>query len=201
MNQQLLILAILWASFYALHSTLAHNSVKNFFEKLFGNHFRFYRLAFNFISIVFFVALISFQFSIEKVNLFEKSLFTEIVGAGLILAGIILLITAFKAFNLKEFTGIEQLENKAQVDQKHTPVLVKKGMYAYVRHPLYFAIIILLTGALIFLPYTSTLAFVVVSFIYLPIGVKLEEEKLIKEFGEQYIQYKKEVKMLIPYVF
>lgn len=196
----LILLAMAWASFYALHSTMAHNSVKNLFEKISGKHFRFYRLTFNFISIAYFVALISFQFSIEKVNLFEENLLAGIVGASLILAGIILLIRAFKAFNLKEFCGIEQLENKAQVDQKHTPVLVKKGMYAYVRHPLYFAVIVMFTGTLIFLPYTSTLVFVAVTFVYLPIGVGLEEDKLIEEFGEQYIQYKKEVKMLIPYV-
>jgi protein-S-isoprenylcysteine O-methyltransferase Ste14 len=59
----------------------------------------------------------------------------------------------------------------------------------------------MLIGALMYFPNYSTLIFVITTFIYLPIGVSLEENKLVDEFGEQYLQYRKEVKMLVPFVF
>jgi protein-S-isoprenylcysteine O-methyltransferase Ste14 len=39
----------------------------------------------------------------------------------------------------------------------------------------------------------------VVLTIYVIIGTKLEERKLVLEFGDTYIQYQKEVPMLIPF--
>jgi protein-S-isoprenylcysteine O-methyltransferase Ste14 len=59
----------------------------------------------------------------------------------------------------------------------------------------------MITGTLILLPFYSTLVFVTATLLYLPVGISLEEQKLVREFGEQYLQYKKEVKMLIPYLF
>jgi protein-S-isoprenylcysteine O-methyltransferase Ste14 len=35
--------------------------------------------------------------------------------------------------------------------------------------------------------------------VYIIIGTKLEEKKLVLEFGEAYIKYQKEVPMLIPF--
>jgi protein-S-isoprenylcysteine O-methyltransferase Ste14 len=34
--------------------------------------------------------------------------------------------------------------------------------------------------------------------IYLPIGIIFEEQKLVKEYGDRYKKYQKEVPMLIP---
>ena len=36
--------------------------------------------------------------------------------------------------------------------------------------------------------------------IYIIIGTKLEENKLVLEFGDAYIKYKQEVPMLIPFI-
>jgi protein-S-isoprenylcysteine O-methyltransferase Ste14 len=35
--------------------------------------------------------------------------------------------------------------------------------------------------------------------IYIVIGTKLEEKKLVLEYGDRYIKYKQEVPMLIPF--
>jgi len=37
--------------------------------------------------------------------------------------------------------------------------------------------------------------------VYILIGIQLEERKLIQEFGAEYLQYKKDVRMLIPFLF
>lgn len=194
-------LLLLWAGFYALHSLLAHNSTKTFFQQLLQNQFRLYRLGFNIISVVYFSAVIYYQFSIATAPLFPQNLFTKIIGAAIFFVGLIILLVAFKSFNLAEFFGFEQLQKKVIQQNYNEQSLIKTGLYKYVRHPLYFGIIVMITGALILLPFYSTLVFVIATLIYLPVGVGLEEQKLVTEFGEQYLQYKKEVKMLIPYIF
>jgi protein-S-isoprenylcysteine O-methyltransferase Ste14 len=197
------ILFVGWAAFYALHSLLAHQLTKNYFMKLTGSYFKFYRLVFNVISVAYFLLLLLFQFSLPVENFISNIFWLRVLGGIIFIMGATVLLTAFSNFNKAEFIGIEQLtvnnsDNKDIIVQHQ---LVKTGMYGYVRHPLYFGVIIMLIGALMYFPNYSTLIFVITTFIYLPIGVSLEENKLVDEFGEQYLQYRKEVKMLVPFVF
>ena len=39
----------------------------------------------------------------------------------------------------------------------------------------------------------------IILIIYVVIGTKLEEKKLVLEFGDAYVKYQKEVPMLIPF--
>ena len=39
-----------------------------------------------------------------------------------------------------------------------------------------------------------------ITFVYLPIGIALEERKLIAAFGEEYRRYRREVPALIPHL-
>jgi protein-S-isoprenylcysteine O-methyltransferase Ste14 len=201
--QQYIILFIGWASYYTLHSLLAHQATKEYFKKVFGNYNRFYRLIFNTISIIGLISLLWFQFLIPSKSFMDENNLLQLAGIATMLLGIIVLLAAFASFNKSEFIGIEQLTEtpmETTID-KDPHQLVKTGMYRYVRHPLYFGLIIILLGAVVYFQNYSTLVFVITSILYLPIGVSLEEKKLIAEFGAQYLQYKKEVKMLIPYIF
>ena len=81
-----------------------------------------------------------------------------------------------------------------------TAVLVTRGIYKYIRHPLYGSLILLAWG--IFLKDISlvslTLALVASS---LPvIMAKVEEKENIKKFGEEYSSYIKAIKMFIPFI-
>ena len=78
-------------------------------------------------------------------------------------------------------------------------ILQTKGLNAYVRHPLYFAILIIVWGFFLFRPTDLVLTIAIVSTIYIYIGTQLEEKKLIEEFGEAYRDYQKKVKMLFPF--
>lgn len=198
---QHILLLLLWTGFYALHSFLAYNSTKKYFQQLLQKQFRFYRLGFNVISVIYFGAIIYYQFSITTVHVFSENLITKIIGATIFFSGLIILLIAFKSFNLAEFFGIEQMNENVKQQKNNQPQLIKTGLYKYVRHPLYFGIIVMLSGGIILLPMYSTLVFITATLLYLPVGVGLEEEKLITEFGEQYLQYKKEVKMLIPFLY
>jgi protein-S-isoprenylcysteine O-methyltransferase Ste14 len=103
----------------------------------------------------------------------------------------------FFDYDSLSFFGIRQILNFGKQKNSNSSDDVKKnGILGIIRHPMYFALIIYLWCQ------TFTVTDIVVNLvltIYIIIGTKLEENKLILEFGETYINYQKEVPMLIPY--
>jgi protein-S-isoprenylcysteine O-methyltransferase Ste14 len=53
-------------------------------------------------------------------------------------------------------------------------------------------------GYFLFEPTLANLASALCIFLYLPLGIYLEEKKLIQQYGDRYIQYKKEVPAILP---
>jgi protein-S-isoprenylcysteine O-methyltransferase Ste14 len=79
--------------------------------------------------------------------------------------------------------------------------LVKHGVYRSVRHPIYLAALLYTMGTpLIF---SSVFSFLVIlGFIpCILYRIEVEEKMLIQEFGNEYLEYKKHTKKLIPYVY
>jgi protein-S-isoprenylcysteine O-methyltransferase Ste14 len=78
--------------------------------------------------------------------------------------------------------------------------LIRTGPYQIVRNPIYTGILVAFVGtALVIGEYWAVIAI----FIVLPmllVKIWMEEKFLLEEFGEEYVQYKKEVKMLIPFI-
>ena len=80
--------------------------------------------------------------------------------------------------------------------KSHT--LATTGLYSKVRHPQYVGFVSIMFGFLLMWPTLFTLLmFPVLLYMYHRLGKK-EEELMIEEFGEQYLQYKKEVPAYIP---
>ena len=76
------------------------------------------------------------------------------------------------------------------------PQLVLTGLYRWMRHPIY-------TAGLLFIwlmpvMTANLLALNIGLTIYFIIGALFEERKLVREFGEEYLQYRKVTPMLIP---
>ena len=72
------------------------------------------------------------------------------------------------------------------------------GIHRYMRHPLYAGTFLFIWGLFIFMPFTSLLISNFIITAYTLIGIHFEEEKLIKEFGLPYEEYKKRVPKIIP---
>ncbi len=81
--------------------------------------------------------------------------------------------------------------------------LIVSGPFAHLRNPLYLGNILLYTGlgimSFALFPWLQVIGFIFFSFQYYLI-VKEEEKYLIDTFGEQYIEYKKNVPGFIPRV-
>ncbi|MFX1518023.1 MAG: isoprenylcysteine carboxylmethyltransferase family protein [Promethearchaeota archaeon] len=79
--------------------------------------------------------------------------------------------------------------------------LITTGPYRYIRHPMYTALITVGVG-LSFLSANWYFALpFIITIIVIILRIKKEEEIMIDEFGDEYIQYMKRTKRFIPFLF
>lgn len=178
---------MLWMAYFGIHSLLANENVK----AAFGNP-KWYRLFYVIQSILLLVPLFIYRLKIPTEKLFEASVGTKIPSIGLGYVAFVLFKQAAQVYDLKAFLGLKECKEQG---------LVTHGILARVRHPFYTAAVALGMGFLIYSP-TITNAIMIGSwFLYLPIGIWLEEKKLISEYGEAYITYQKSTPALFPRIF
>lgn len=77
--------------------------------------------------------------------------------------------------------------------------LANSGPYAFVRHPLYIGNFFLGLG-FILLAWNLLLLFIFISFFifFYFCTIKAEDEELLKSFGQEYLDYKKQVPLILP---
>ena len=79
--------------------------------------------------------------------------------------------------------------------------LIKKGIYKYIQHPAYSGSILFCQGfTLIFNSLFGFLTMLPLLLFFL-FRIGIEEDILIKEFGDEYREYIKRSKKLIPYLY
>lgn len=187
-------ISIAWVLYFALHSLLAADGVKEYCRIQFPVLFPHYRIVYNLIAIFGLMPLVWFSLQ-DTTYVFSPDTWMRIPAILLMSAGVIMLLVAFASFNVKEFLGLEKPEYVP--DAK----LVTSGVYRYVRHPLYTAMLLLFPGVLLYCPTWSVLLLTVLAIIYIEIGSRLEEKKLIQVFGEDYIRYQQQVKRYFPFIY
>jgi protein-S-isoprenylcysteine O-methyltransferase Ste14 len=98
--------------------------------------------------------------------------------------------------------GYLLLKKKGKPDSnfENTSLLVKSGIYGYIRHPLYLSIFLLGTGVMLKDPQPVQLALGVINLIAVYITARIEENEMIVKFGDAYRIYMKETKMFIPFI-
>ncbi|MCE3075175.1 methyltransferase family protein [Chryseobacterium gwangjuense] len=78
----------------------------------------------------------------------------------------------------------------------------KEGFYKYLRHPSYAFAMLTFVGLGLFLNNWISFAIAFLPpFLAFNYRIKVEEEALIEQFGDEYIQYRKETKKLIPFIY
>lgn len=192
---QIIIFVLSILTYYTIHSMLADNKVKKILIAKWINK-KYYRLLFNFSAIILLIPIFYFFSKIEATILFHNSILS-CIGLVTGLLGLVLLMIALGQYNLREFSGIEQLRKESPP----SPTILKTtGLNGMVRHPLYFAGLIIIWGGFMYRPTDTVLALAFVSTLYLYVGTKLEERKLVAEFGGDYEDYQQEVGMLLPFL-
>ena len=189
-----LMLTIILIAFYASHSILAATSVKENLIPLIG--YRYYRLFFNLISVIGLIAVIWVFRQTEASLLLEPSPILYIIGGLLLLTGLVVGFFASRQYDLGEFSGTSYLTKENAEDQ----TLNTTGINGLVRHPLYLSLLLLMFAWFCFQSLSSILTLNLATLAYVLVGVYFEEKKLIMQFGDDYLRYRSEVKMLIPFL-
>jgi protein-S-isoprenylcysteine O-methyltransferase Ste14 len=192
MLNQYLILAFSWIAFCILHSILASLWFKKKIETNIGLSMKWYRPFYVLFAFISFGAVLFYQFSLSSVVIYKMNYVTIISGGTIALAGLVIMIICI----VKYFSLLSGLRNLFYNEPNNK--LMKDGLHRIVRHPLYFGTFVFIWGLFIVLPYLSLLICNLVVTIYTLIGIRFEEAKLEKEFGESYKQYKARVPMIIP---
>ncbi|MEQ8426173.1 MAG: isoprenylcysteine carboxylmethyltransferase family protein [Cyclobacteriaceae bacterium] len=181
-----------WAIYFFLHSLLASDSTKTYFRKWLVSNYRYYRLGYVLFSVLGLLTLLVFNGSIYSAYYFNNEGIARYLSLVFAAFGVIIIKLAFRAYSLSTFLGITVNEMEP---------FKATGILASIRHPIYSGTILIVIGFWLFSPNMPTLISAICVFVYLPIGIFLEERKLIKEFGDRYLDYKRKTPALFPKIF
>lgn len=184
---------VFWLSFGVAHSVLAAHRTKRVLNGIFG---RSYRLLYNLFALLHIGLVIyggqyllggaarSFDFPEAATWLFT----------GVSILGALIFLLALREYDLGRFSGITQLFHPHAQD-KDEP-LQTRGLHRYVRHPLYSGVYLYIWGTV---RNEFDLATAIYASLYLLIGSRFEERKLIADYGDAYRDYMARVPSVIPW--
>ncbi|HAK75747.1 MAG TPA: isoprenylcysteine carboxylmethyltransferase family protein [Runella sp.] len=187
---------ILWLAYGLLHSVLASHQVKRFFEQKLGSAFRFYRLMYNVLAFVLLVGLLWYQRLFPKERLWPVEWCIDGLAIVLFWGGVLIALKALRGYDLREFLGLSAPASWATPNEFRTG-----GLLRYVRHPLYTGTILAVWGLLLHEATLQALIMAICITVYIRIGIVYEERKLVREFGDTYVEYRRRVPMLFPKLF
>lgn len=188
----LILLAV--ALYGLIHSLLASLWAKSRARQWIGPPAdRWYRLAYNLFGFFSLLPVLALPALLPDVHLYTiPPPWSYLALAGQLLA-ILALAVGVKQTGAWSFLGLEQALGKKPPSQSQ---LVTSGLYRWVRHPLYTAGLVFIW--LVPVMTRNLLALNIGLTIYLVVGALFEERKLVREFGEVYVQYRHDTPMLIP---
>ena len=193
-----LLIALLWTGYCLLHSFLISIRFTDLVTRLLKDYYAFYRIFYVFISLVLLIPLINYTAQLDNnvIIIYDPPL--NIVRYVLISGSLLMFFWAF-FFNYDSlsFFGIRQALNFGKIRKINPSEEVKRdGLLGIIRHPMYLSLIIYLWCQTFRM---SDIVVNIVLTIYIVIATRLEEKKLVLEFGDTYVKYQQEVPMFIPF--
>ncbi len=182
-----------FSMFALVHSFLAIPALK---KRCVGQNThlrRYYRLYYNLVSVLLFGwAMAAFR---NSAILYVVPGIWKLVLYFLQTAFLLILAACVRQTGAAEFLGI--FGNKSDGSQTHK--LITDGWYRVVRHPLYlFSLLFLFSNPVM---NARWLLLTAISAVYFYVGARLEESRLLLEFGSEYRLYQRSVPFIIPRIF
>ena len=180
-------LIYLWTLFGIIHSIFASQTIKGLSEKYLPRVNLYYRLIYNFFAAFFTGIITAFTFYAPRYVISDLPTFVNILFYSIQFSGIIFFIIAMRDYDMADFLGAG---NKQDVQALKTT-----GALGFVRHPFYLA------GLLVIWFREVTVTSLITNLcltLYIFIGIKLEEKRLIQQFGQAYRDYQLRVPMIFP---
>lgn len=148
-------------------------------------------ILFSFITLIFVVS--SIQLFRRHIGYFDNSLdYLFWIGILLIYTGVF-----FRQYSMRIMGN--QYVATLQIQEK--PGLITSGPFKILRHPCYTGFMVALWGlGLTFLNWIFLIMVILFSLYMFISQIHIEEKELLKYFGNDYLEYKKRTKKLIPFI-
>ena len=186
--------ALLWLSFGAAHTLLASPPGRRWLELVAGPA---HRLVYNLLASVHLGVVLGAGWRLlHGFPAFTLPAVVRPLLALIFLAGLVILAVAGRSYDLARFAGFAQLRRWVPDSALATEGLATGGMNARVRHPLYLGVLLMLWGGSTTL---FALATAVCGTVYILVGIRFEEDKLLRLYGDSYTAYRKHVPKLLPW--
>jgi protein-S-isoprenylcysteine O-methyltransferase Ste14 len=190
------LLTLGWIAFVTLHSVLISIAVTDFAQRRLGRHYRFYRLFYNTVALITIAPLLWCTARMAGPAFFTWK--GPLMGLKWLvnLAGVLLFAAALRHYSFLHLLGARQILEGNRPAAATPGGIVSTGVLGLIRHPFYSGALLLfwaqdLDGTRLMVNSILTA--------YVVIGTRLEERKLIREFGDEYIAYQKQVSMFFPW--
>jgi len=193
-----LLIALMWAGYCLLHSFLISIKFTDLMTRWLKDYYAFYRIFYISISLVLLIPLINYTAQLDNNIIIIYGQTLNIVRYILISGSLLMFFWAF-FFNYDSlsFFGIRQALNFGKIRKIDPSEEVKRnGLLGIIRHPMYFSLMIYLWCQTFRM---SDIVVNIVLTIYIIMATRLEEKKLVLEFGDTYVKYQQEVPMFIPF--
>ena len=193
-----LYIGLIWAAYCIIHSYLISIRFTHKMKNWLKDYYAFYRLFYVILSFFLLIPVLYYTRLWASPAIFTYGFVGSAIRYILMGMAVFIFIKAFLIdYDLLTFAGIRQLMQFRKTEKQQPASIKKTGLLGIVRHPLYLGVIIF-----IWCNTFSTTDIVINSVltIYIFIGTLLEEKKLILEFGDSYIQYQKDVPMIVPFL-
>jgi protein-S-isoprenylcysteine O-methyltransferase Ste14 len=193
---QYTLLVIVWIAWCALHSALVSLSLTEPLRTRFPYAARYYRIVYNTVSVVTLAPVLLYTFSLRGPTLFNWPGPWRLAQIFLALSAMVFFVAGARHYDLFQFLGLRQLK-----DEKACSVLTDdcsldtSGILSLVRHPWYTGGILIIWARPLD---TSAILTNLVFTGYFVVGTRLEERKLIAQFGQEYVDYRQRVSMFLP---
>lgn len=190
---QLLIVAI-FVSYFVLHSLTASLWLKRRVAACCPALVPYYRLLFNTLATLLALPLLYLAWRYPGESLWEWQGTAGYLADAIGLLALIALLYSLRLYDMSEFAGLRQARGDSRVieDQERFRI---SDFHRYVRHPWYFLILLVLWSR--DMSSNQLLIYSLVT-LYLIIGSRLEERKLIAYHGPVYEAYRRRVASLLP---
>jgi len=194
---QIAILSGLWICWCTLHSLLITRGVIAFFKSILKEKFAYYRLYYNFFSILTLIPLLFYHFSIRERILFDWPGVWLLLKVAMYIGAFKLFYGGYRVYDLQYVSGLKQIREFLKEKKSATMPFKTSGILKYVRHPWYAGGILLVWSFGVITDVSLVIKIILTG--YFIIGTILEERKLVAEIGEPYNEYCRQVPMLIPW--
>jgi protein-S-isoprenylcysteine O-methyltransferase Ste14 len=194
MREETLLIIAIFLAYFILHSLTASMWMKQRIAACCPAIVPYYRLLFNGVATLLALPLVYLAWRYPGEPLWQWQGAAFYLVNALALLAFITLLYSMRLYDMGEFLGLRQARGEVHEikDMEHFQI---SAFHRFVRHPWYFLILVILWTRDI-----STTQLLIYSLVtlYLVIGSRLEERKLIAYHGKVYEAYRKRVAGLFP---